>query len=150
VNCAEARDALLTADLPELGADGTGDLAAHLRGCAPCATLARRIVAAERGLDATLHRLTPDGAAAAARAALAARRVPPRRVGRVWAGALAAAATVAAVLLLGNGEPTPPSAEARPTSLSHESRESVVSAPPGMSVAVFATDNPRITVYWFF
>jgi predicted anti-sigma-YlaC factor YlaD len=145
LTCAEARDALLVADLAELEGRGDGPLAAHLTSCPACRALADRVVAATDALRAeraVQPRRSPEAAAALAQAE-AGRVRRARRARRALAPVLAAAGLAAILLVRGGPEPDRPLA-ARP-----------VPPPPlvesaAANVAVFTTDNPTIVVVWQF
>jgi anti-sigma factor RsiW len=145
MNCAAARDMMLEADLAELEGTIESELSRHVRDCAQCAAAARHILAAERELRHALSNAAPRLAADHA-IQRATRRPPPYR--RAWpAIALAAAATLAA-LLLGRPEPIGPGLPSTPPP--RVGSGLAVEAPPGRSVAVFHTDNPNIVVIWFY
>jgi predicted anti-sigma-YlaC factor YlaD len=145
MTCAEARDALLTADLAELDRDGTGPLAEHLATCRSCHAAADRIAAITRALEAerALPPSRPPARAAAIARAEADRLRRARQVRRAVLP-LVAAAGLAAVMLLRQepeaGRPLTP-----PPPLSPPLVESAAGR-----VAVLTTDNPNIVVVWQF
>ncbi len=59
MNCEMARNQMLEADLSELGGEGDGALAQHLRACAQCRERARRILEQTAALKGALERLAP-------------------------------------------------------------------------------------------
>jgi len=59
VNCENARDLLLEADLTELRSEGCGALVQHLHHCSTCQSRARRILDQTAALAAGLERVTP-------------------------------------------------------------------------------------------
>lgn len=151
--CPDRREALLTADPAQLRTEGEGPLAEHLRECRGCREDAARIVAANAALEAWLSPPTdvPDVEEVLRRAAGSAPRraasagTPSVRRALGWSGGMVAAA--AAVLLWsgrGGESPVDPLAPVQ------------VEAPPliqetsARAVAVLPTDNPDITVLWFF
>jgi len=155
MNCTEARELLLEAELAELGGEGESELARHVRDCAQCRAMAREIVAQERALAQALATVRPavSTQAAVARAADAAgaRVVPLRpRWKRRWAALVPAAlaATVAGILLTSNGT--------SPADVSWGGEAPVTAAVPVVDAAdsktfvVFNTDNPDIVVVWFY
>ncbi len=157
MTCADARNALLDADLAELHRPSGTPLAAHLAACAECRRLADRVV----GTTETLRRermrrpgRAVDAAAGVARAE--ADRI--RRARRRWllAAPTLAAAGVAAVLLsrttifgprgaapAASAAPAAPAASAAPADLP-------LVASAAHTVAVFKTANPDIVVVWQF
>ena len=147
-DCPRYADALLEAELDELRGIGDTPVARHVRGCPRCASSGRRILEAHARLHGALSKrpdLDVHALLARARASAARRGAPPRTPMRRWI-ALAAAASLAAVLLWTEREPpldgTPWVATAQ--------APSVVEAPADRDVAVFETDDPDITVIWFF
>jgi len=146
MNCAAARQAMLEADLAELVAGTGSELAVHVAGCQGCRAAAARILEAERGLAAWLDSRQPRGdtPTAVARAAAAARR---RAAVRRLAGiaSLLAAAAVGALLLLPRGAMIP----AARTSAALTAPQFSVTAPPGRSVVVMHTPDPKIIVVWY-
>ena len=149
--CVRALDTLLEADLDELEGRADSDLGRHIADCAGCADAARAILDGNRALDRVLDAAPSiDASAIVARAKLGTvrgNRHAERTRGRAWhrwAG-LATAAALAAALLTQRESPLPgvalpPRPETRAT----------IETPANRSYAVFETDNPDITVLWFF
>lgn len=151
MNCIEARDLLLEADLAELRGEGESELARHLRECARCRAMAREIVQQEGALAEALAAVRPRVSTDTAVAeATAARVLPlgPRRKRR-WAVAIpaAAAAVLAGILLTSNG--TPPTV-VTPIEEAAAPAVPVVSAASSETFVVFNTENPDIVVVWFY
>ena len=147
--CTRSHHVLFEAELAELVGRADTELATHLAKCARCRAAAERIVASMGLLDRALSvpGAGPDVDVILARARLeavpAARR--KRRFPRSWV-ALAAAAAVVTIALWGQREPT-----LRGVPLASPSGPPpVVDALASDNVAVFETDNPDITVLWFF
>jgi hypothetical protein len=149
MNCAAAREMMLDADPSELDGTIESELIQHVRTCALCSAAAQRIITAERELRHALRNAAPRLAADEAIRRATRRRLAPYR--RAWpAIALAAAATLAA-LLVGRPETTGPSLPPTPPPPPPPAGSGLaVEAPPGRSVAVFRTDNPDIVVIWFY
>jgi hypothetical protein len=155
MNCADARDLLLEADLSELRGETETDLSRHIRSCARCRVAAEEIATEEgmlaRALSDAGPRIGVEEALqrAAAEAHSRGKVLPfPRR--RVWGLVpIAAAAAAAAVLFTRNGGQLP----GEPIDLA-AARDAApvptVEASPGQSVAVFDTENPNIVVVWIF
>ena len=150
IECPRVHD-LLEAEPEELSGAGTTPLARHVRGCERCAVSARMILGANAGLEAALNaataRVVPDLDALIAEARVAGvsgEPARPRHAWRMWA-TLAAAATVVGLLLLPALDPSLPGVplEATAAPAAHE-------IPAGRDVAIIATDNPDITILWFF
>ncbi len=155
--CERYRDALLEAEPDDLRGIGQTDVARHIKACPACARAGEVILETTASLNAYLgseeHAPALD---AVLRRSATAEVTPPRqteragpvaswRTNRRWV-ALAAAASIAALLLVpGRPAPLPPTA----TVATAEPLPTVESA-PGQTVAVFETENPDITVLWFF
>lgn len=60
MTCAEAREAVLEADLSELAGTGNSNLARHLGACSRCRELAAEVLAGEQGLALELIRAVPE------------------------------------------------------------------------------------------
>ncbi len=165
--CKSFRDMLLTADISELRGDVDTPLTRHLATCEGCAAAARRVVEETEWLGRALARRTPelDVDAILSRAEGEARgdgspvelpSHPSRRrlarARRPWV-ALAVAAGVAALVLLaredGRGPRTAPPGVGTSPALSNQALPTVEAA-PGHDVAVIPTDNPDVTVVWYF
>jgi len=148
--CPRVHD-LLEAEPEELSGAGTTPLARHVRGCERCALSARRILGANAGLEAALNAaaapvvLDLDALIAEARVAgVSGEPALPRHAWRKWA-TLAAAATVVGLLLFPTRDPSLPGVP-----LEASAAPAALEIPAGRDVAVIATDNPDITVLWFF
>jgi anti-sigma factor RsiW len=155
--CERYREALLEAEPDDLRGLGQTEVARHIRACPACARggeiilettaslnvfLDREVPVSE--LDAVLRRATAQSGTAPQRASHPG-PVAPWRPNRRWI-ALAAAASIAALLLLpGRPAPLPPLATVATTTVLP-----TVESAPGQTVAVFETENPDITVLWFF
>lgn len=166
--CSEVRELLLEASPAEIRGEGEGALVEHLRECALCRRRAARLLEAEAALDtalgeagaldveAVLDRAAQapveltwrERAGSAARWVAGAHRLASVRRGlsgpRRWIP-VAAAAAVAALLLVTQGPaPVPLPAVARAEA------PPLVEASSSDGVAILETDNPNITVLWFF
>lgn len=151
--CERPLDWLLEADLEELRGEGDGENAVHLGTCKRCREAAERIVSRTTGLDEVLSPELPtlDVDAVLARARMgveegdSGRRTTQRTHWRRWAP-LVAAASLAGLLLLGQREPEFPG---EPVA-TRVAQRAAIEAPAEHNVAVIQTDNPDITVLWFF
>lgn len=153
--CAPFRALLLevepeTLDAASAGVPDRSGLAAHLGSCASCRSAARRIREGNRALDATLKAAPGvDAAALLARARLrpaGEERTPRRRrAPAAWVGLAAAAALAALLVLPGEPDPIPATTTTPP-----EREYALVEAGPEDNVAVMPTDDPDITVLWFY
>jgi len=162
MNCNEARGLMLEAHPSELEGSGNGILAQHIRGCGRCRYLARTVLAEEAAVGEELasYVAIPDLDELLDRAVEPESSEPEpsdlEKQERLWRRArfrkagfglvpLAAAATIAGLLLVENprmpGDPYTPSEPAPGLA---------VEVPEGQNIAVLATNNPNITVLWFF
>jgi anti-sigma factor RsiW len=155
--CERYRDALLEAEPDDLRGIGQTEVARHIRACPACARAGEIILETTASLNVFLGNEVPvPDLDAVLRRLKASEVIPPRQAERPglvaprrlsprWA-ALAAAAAISALLLLpGRPPPLPPLATvATMTPLP------AVESAPGQTVAVFETENPDITVLWFF
>jgi anti-sigma factor RsiW len=146
MTCAEAREALLVADLAQLEA-ATGALHEHLAACPGCRRDAARILAAHDALRAQVARPAPGAAADAARRAIAEGRALARRRRRWMVPLLVAAAGVAIVLLVPRDRAA--RAPAVAVTVTRPTPPPLVEA-AGAHVAVITTRRPDITVVWQF
>jgi hypothetical protein len=131
MNCTQAREAMLVAEPAELRApsQGESELAAHLRDCEACRSLA--------------NALTNDLGALSSRV-----RARSRRRALMLAALPVAAVLVAAVMLTRNrSEASRPAVASRP---SNDRPASVVSVDVqvGQRATVIKTADPKITLVW--
>jgi hypothetical protein len=152
MSCAEARDGLLEADLPQLSGDGGDALANHLRTCGRCQEIAQAILEGERDLGGILEALVPapdlDALLAMAAGDVGgANSVLRRRFRRAIPPLIPLAAAAVLVALFFGREPSLPGEPVFPAPTSPGLGLEV---PEGRDVAVLATGNPDITVLWFF
>jgi len=154
ISCEVVRDALLVAEPEELRGEGRGEVVDHLRTCAQCRADAGRIMAGSRALDAWLGKpgRAPTLAQLAGRVPGdpgSARRGSWRRARPAVAWIALSAAAAAVALLVrppvrprhsGNVVEVPRKEEPLP----------LVQDAGGRSFAVLETEDPDITVLWFF
>jgi hypothetical protein len=171
--CAEAREAILEADLSELEGGGATPLARHLGMCSQCRELARRVLVGEEAMASELIQAVPKlqldhilaagwpGAAGAhatsgagpVHASVSAFRlrnyvrltVPLFNARRALLP-LALAAGLAALFIVREPRSLPGPAFAP----AQEVIGLEVEVPPDRNVAILATDDPNITVLWLF
>lgn len=151
MNCATAREYMLTADPAELEGRAAGPLFDHLGACAACRAIAEGLVAAHRELRESLA--VEPAARAAAEVARGAIRSAQRRqlvTRRFRRGVpLAAAAILAGLLVLRRSPEAPFSPPARDAGA--VPARFAVTAPPGKNVLVLQQpDTSRVIVVWFF
>lgn len=154
ISCNDVREALLLAEPGELRGEGRGEVADHLRSCASCRTDADRILAGARALDAwletsgrapTLDQLTgPEPGEAGV-----SRRGSWRR-GRPAVAWIALSAAAAAVVLLFRPPVQPPPSGIDVEMPRSEEPLPLVQDAGSRSFAVLETEDPDITLLWFF
>jgi predicted anti-sigma-YlaC factor YlaD len=144
MNCTEARELLLEAELAELRGEGESEVARHIRECARCQAMAREIVEQESSLGQVLAGVRPEVSAN-----IAAAEAAPR-LKRRWAAIIPAAlaAALAGILLTSNG--TPPAVVPSTTEVAAAPAVPVVDATSSETFVVFNTDNPDIVVVWLY
>lgn len=151
MTCAEALQAILEADPSDLDEQGDSALSVHLRECHRCQEMALAVLIEESALAEGLTAAVapPDldalldqafGPDAKARVL----RFRPRRFGLTLLPMAAAAAMAA--LFLGRERQLPGDPYVPPELAPGLGLE----VPEGQDVAVLATNNPEITVLWFF
>lgn len=156
--CRDFREMLLEAEPSELRGEGGGPLAEHLRRCDGCRRAALVILATNAGLAEALAREADPAAVDAVlrQAGVAPGGVKaPQHRGRwrrarswAWATGALAAAMAGVILMRGRPAPAPPSLAA--TRGAAAAQLPVVADASADKVAVLATDDPDITVLWFF
>jgi hypothetical protein len=152
MKCADAVELILEADSPDLRGEGEGTLAVHVRNCPRCRALVQVVLEEEKilassmleavpapDLDTILDRgLNPENSSA---------RQPLRAFKKAGYALipLAAAAALAGLFLRSEAPlPGPVYSPPEPTvSLGLE-------VPEGRNAALLQSDNPDITVLWFF
>ena len=136
MRCADARDALLTADVDELRGAGDSELAAHVRSCTDCRAAAQQILAVTAGMAARLDQV-----------AIPRRSRWVRSAWPVWV-ALPIAAVLSGLLLTREAGPrTPLPRVGAVEDVKQPVVHPVVNAPAGRNVAVIEAAN-NITVVW--
>lgn len=149
-------EALLTAELDELAGEADTELGRLVRDCPHCAAAARKILAANEALNASLTSSRATNASALmARARSSERsrasgwrmRWPVIPAGWLWTAATVGTLAVWAIMVVFAWRTTSPAdPESRPE-VAAEPAELSVDA-PGYSVAVIPTSNPDITIIW--
>lgn len=154
--CENVRRLILEAEPDELRGIGSGRVAAHVRDCSSCGHLAARILEETAALDAYLTAEADPSTVEEVlrRAGIASPHwTGTRSRPRDWWGrrsawiALAAAASAAALLLARGRVPTTAPV---PVALAVAELPPLVQSSSDRTVAVMQTDNPDITVLWFF
>lgn len=150
-------EALLTAELDELAGEADTELGRLVRDSPHCSAAARKILAANEALNASLAaKRVVDAPALVARARSSERstafgwRMRWPAIPSAWPWAAATVGTVAVwtilvVFALRTESPADP--ETRPEVAADHAEPPLVDA-PGYSVAVIPTSNPDITIIW--
>jgi len=160
MRCERALDALLEADGQTLRGRGSDPLAEHVSSCPRCGRVAELFLEAQEDLARQLEREAGGASSqlleAVLRGAAEPRRTPSRHalarhVGSLsrpywWVPALAAAWLA---LALWPEEPAPPVGATLPARAALE-QPPLIEPPAGRDFAVLGTDDPAITVVWFF
>ncbi|MDE0661703.1 MAG: hypothetical protein OXI79_18870 [Gammaproteobacteria bacterium] len=161
--CDRPVEPLLTAALDELAGTADTELSRHVRDCPHCAAAARKILAANDALDASLregfvlHRASLLARAPSKEPTPGASRRrwrapwPANRPALGWVAAAVGLVAVATVIVVvtPRQEPLPsPRLAAEPPATEQASQPLTVDA-PGYDVAVIPTENPDVTIIWF-
>jgi len=134
MNCTEARDAMLVAELADLTGVTDTPLATHIAGCAECRRASAIIVGATRQVGVTI----------AGRAKVAPRRISRRAIGVALVPV--AAAAVFAVVLSGRFSRTAePRVSLAPLPVA---RTVSLEVARGQQATVLKTADPKVTVIW--
>lgn len=152
MNCSDAREALLEADIDQLEGRCEGALAEHLGGCPGCRGVARMILEGERGLGEAMLDLVPapdldDLLRRAGKTPSVGRKGIRQEVRWLVPRLVPLAAAAALVALFLGREPVLPG---DPVVHLAQAPGLGLEVPEGQDVAVLATNNPDITVLWFF
>ncbi|UCD24978.1 MAG: hypothetical protein JSW51_03380 [Gemmatimonadota bacterium] len=152
MNCSQALELILEADVTELEGGGDSALSAHVRDCSPCGKLVQQILSEQRELNGLLRAEQPKTSVDTALARVDERVVASKRRRRAWRTAIpvAAAAGVAGILLSdGDRNGGLDSVWQAPEPSSAVGFE--IETPPGKNVAVFKVeDRHDIVVVWFY
>ena len=136
MNCELAFERMLDADPEELEARGDSGLDVHIQGCGRCQAVAAELLAGHEMLAARIMSVELDGGVEAVLPAV--RRAATERIRRrrlIWFALPAAIAAALVLLAIRDRQPS-----AQPT----------VRLAPNTNALVLETNNPRITVVWFY
>lgn len=149
MDCTEARERMLEADLAELQQTGESGLSKHVLLCAGCHRVAERILRDERTLARELGRIRPRGSLEPWLASPQRGWHQRPRIWRRLVPALAAAGLAAVLLTQVRISPFD-RAPAPPGVTEALSPAPQVDPPSDRNVVVFGTDNPNIIIIWFY
>ncbi len=151
MNCELALERMLDADPEELEGRGESELVGHIQGCGRCQAVAAELLAGHEMLDAQIHSADADRRVervlpAVRRAAI--QRVHSRRLIRF--ALPAAAAAVLALLVTRDPVPALPLVDPPAQLAGQPTVQPTVRLAPNTNALVLETDNPKITVVWFY
>jgi len=151
MTCAEAYPAILEADPSVLEGLGESSLARHIRECPHCQEISRAVLSGESALaEGLVAAVAPPDLDALLDEALGPATEPKSLRFRTWRYGLSlvpVAAAAAMVALFLGGEPQLPGDPYLPP---EPTPGLGLEVPEGQNVAVLATNDPEITVLWFF
>ncbi len=150
VNCEMALDQMLESDVEDLTGESGTELAAHIAACERCQAVASEIVEGQRRLADSLRAMesgrTVDVVLDEVRSQATRRRRRARAFGVLVP--LAAAAALA-LLVTSDRSGTVPSDAVIPE-IAIAVPPTLVRLPPATNAMLLKTDNPKITVVWFY
>lgn len=150
VNCEMALDQMLESDVEDLTGESGTELAAHIVACERCQAVASEIVEGQRRLADSLRAMeavrTVDVVLDEVRSQATRRRRRARAFGVLVP--LAAAAALA-LLVTSDRSGTVPSDAVIPE-IAIAVPPTLVRLPPATNAILLKTDNPKITVVWFY
>ena len=151
MNCELALERMLDADPEELEGRGDVELVVHIQGCGRCQAVAAELLAGHEMLAAQIHSVDADRGVE--RVLPAVRRAAIQRVRRRRLIRFALPAAAAAVLaLLATRDPMPSMPLGNPPAQLAGSapEQPTVRLAPNTNALVLETNNPKITVVWFY
>ncbi len=151
MNCELALERMLDADLEELEDRGDSELVAHIQGCGRCHAVAAELLAGHEMLDAQIHSV--DAGRGVERVLPAVRRAAIQRVRRrrlIRFALPAAAAAVLALLVTRDPVPSVPLVDPQAQLAGQPPEQQTVRLAPNTNAVVLKTNNPKITVVWFY
>jgi hypothetical protein len=153
-DCTRSLDDLLEADLDELRGESVTEVGRHIRDCGQCRSVAQRILDSTARLDAALA-TRPGGfdvnavlaRARSPKSTPQAATITPLRSRWQRIASVALAASIVGLLVLGDRDQPLPGTAFVP---SLRAELPIVEPSVGQNVVVIKTDNPDITVLWFY
>ena len=154
VNCEMALEQMLESDVEDLTGESGTDLAAHIAACERCQAVASEIVDGQRRLADSLRAMESGRRVDAVLDEVRSQATRRRRRARVF-GALVPLAAAAALALLITSDrsgtvPPPSDAVVSESATAVPPPRTMVRLPPATNAMVLKTDNPTITVVWFY
>ena len=149
MNCELALEQMLEADPEELAARGDSDLASHIAGCKRCRAVASEILATQEMLAESLRTWEAEGAVDTVLQGVRVQVRTDRRRARMRVALLPlAAAAVFTLVVTSDMWRSVPPVPSPPTSAVE--RRPSFAIPPATNAVLLKTDNPKITVVWFY
>lgn len=151
MNCELALERMLEADPEELEGCGDSVLGVHIRSCGRCQAVAAELLAGHKMLAARMLSVELDRGVEAVLPAV--RRAATRRIRRRWLTRFALPAAIAAALvLLAIRDPAPSTPLVDPLAqlADQPSAQPTVRLAPNTNALVLETNNPKITIVWFY
>ncbi len=152
VNCEMALEQMLESDVEDLTGESGTDLAAHIVTCERCQAVASELVDGQRRLADGLRAMEAGRPVDAVLDEVRAQATRRRRRARAFGVLVPFAAAAALALLITSdrsGTVPPPSDAVVPESATPVPR-TLVRLPPATNAMLLKTDNPKITVVWFY
>ena len=150
VNCEMALDQMLESDVEDLTGESGTELAAHIVACERCQAVASEIVEGQRRLADSLRAMEAVRTVDVVLDEVRSQATRRRRRARAF-GVLVPLAAAAALALLVTSDPsgTVPSDAVIPE-IAIAVPPTLVRLPPATNAILLKTDNPKITVVWFY
>lgn len=151
MNCELALERMLDADPEELEGRGDVELVVHIQGCGRCQAVAAELLAGHEMLAAQIHSVDADRGVE--RVLPAVRRAAIQRVRRrrlIRFAIPAAAAAVLALLVTRDPVPSMPLGNPPAQLAGSAPEQPTVRLAPNTNALVLETNNPKITVVWFY
>ena len=151
MNCELALERMLDANPEELDGRGDSELVVHIQDCGRCQAVAAELLAGHEMLDAEIHSVDADRGVE--RVMPAVRRAAIQRVRRrrlIRFALPAAAAAVLALLVTRDPVPSMPLGNPPAQLAGSAPEQPTVRLAPNTNALVLETNNPKITVVWFY
>ncbi len=151
MNCELALEGMLDADPEELEGRGDSGLDVHIQGCGRCQAVAAELLAGHEMLAARILSVELDRGVEAVLPAVrraATQRIRRRRLTRFALPAAVAAALV--LLAIRDRAPSTPLVDPPAQLAGQPPAQPSVRLAPNTNALVLQTNNPKITVVWFY
>lgn len=152
MNCEMALDQMLESDVEDLTGESGTELAAHIAACERCQAVASEIVEGQRRLADSLRAMDAGRNVDAVLDEVRVQATRRRRRARAF-GVLVPFAAAAALALLVTSDRSgtvPPDPVVPESATAVPPPRTLVRLPPATNAILLKTDNPKITVVWFY